>query len=280
MLASLAVALAAEGCGSTPATLDPIAQAAEATTHAGGAQMTIDVELQGTGLAAAIDLKGTGTYNLSHQEGELLFNLDGLPAAARAKLPSGPLNFTELFSGGSLYMTSPLFDGKLPNGAKWMKLDFSKVQSSLGIDPQSLSGGESNPADILKYLRGNGATVTDKGRESVRGTPTTHYGGTIDLNKEAASLPSSDRAKLRASIQKLISETGSGKLPVEVWVDDHHLLRKMTMDMSLDTLGQSASTKISFELFGFGPTPAVSAPPSNEVYDATQTALAGALPSG
>jgi hypothetical protein len=275
--AALALALACSGCGSGSATLDPVAQAADATSHAGGAHMALTVEADGGTFAGHFTVKATGRYNMGRREGELVFDLGGLPATARGQLGSGDPIVTERFSAGAVYVSSPLFAGKLPGGARWMKIDFSKLQAGLGIDVQALSSGQADPAQFLQYLRAGGGSVKPVGHEAVRGTPTTHYAGAIDLERAAQVLPSSDRAKLRSSVQRMIAETGTSSLPIQVWVDGQHLVRRITMAMALSAGGQRASVKVDLELFGFGATPAVKAPTGGEVYDASNSSIAGAL---
>jgi hypothetical protein len=278
--AALLLAVVTAGCGSGSTTLDPIAQAADATTHAGGARIAMSIQITNPSQSASVVLKGSGDLNLDHQEGELVFQLGGhrgIRASKLKGLPGGKLNFTELFAGGNLYMSSPLFDGELPGGAKWLKLDITKIQSAAGFDTGSLAGAQSDPTQYLQYLRAAGASVKDEGRETVRGAPATHYSGVIDLSRAAEELPSKDRAKLKAAMQKIIVATGASKLPVEVWIDDHHLVRRMKMAMSLKIAGKQANSAIDYELFEFGPTLAVKVPASSEVYDATQLSIAKSL---
>jgi len=65
-----------------------------------------------------------------------------------------------------------------------------------------------------------------------------------------------------------------------VWVDAHRLVRRMTMAMSLASSAQKLQVSITIELFGFGPTSPVTAPPAAETYDATDMALAGLRAAG
>lgn len=273
-LSALAAALATSGCGSGAVTLDPVAQAAEATTNAGGAQVTIDGTVEGPALPGKLTLKGGGTMSLHQLEGEMTMTVDGLPAKAAAVLPGGQIAMDERFTGGSIYIASPLFAGKLPGGAKWIELNVSKLSSSLGIDAQSLTSGESDPTEMLKLLRGHGATITKLGSEAVRGTQTTHYRGTVDLAREAETLPTTDRATLKRSIHTLIEKSGISEVPIELWIDEHHLLRKMTMDIA-EAAG--VHTDLTLEFFDFGAIPSVTAPSGGETFDATQSAIGDVL---
>jgi hypothetical protein len=271
LLCAGALAVAAGGCGSSQATLDPVAQAAEATTHSGGSQIAMTVTVTAPGLGSPLTVKGNGNFNMARKEGELLFNLEGLPPSAQ--LPSGPLSITELFKDGAIYMSSPLFEGKLPGGAKWMKLDLAKFESSLGLDPRQLTSGQSDPAQYLQYLRSAGGSVRAVGHETVRGTDTTRYEGSIDLNKAAEALPATDRAKLKEALKSLASQTGVSSIPVTVWVDAHHLIRRMSMKISIAAGGKTGGATVDYELFGFGATPAVNPPASGETFDATKLSL-------
>ncbi len=280
-LAAAALGLAAGGCGSgsPAATLDPIAQAADVTSHAGGSQVAISVSVQVPGLGAPITMKGGGHFNNARREGQLTLEADGL-AAALPGASGGTLTITELMKGGAIYMSSPLFDGKLPGGARWLKIDLGKAAASLGIDPQALTSGSANPADILSYLKGSTGAPKIAGHEAVRGVPTTRYEGTVSLDAIAEQLPAGERAKTREAIHKLSSEIGTSSFPVTVWIDAHHLVRRMTMDLRFSAAGQSGSVQVEVEDFGFGPTPSVTPPTRGETFDATGLSSAGLSQGG
>lgn len=273
MLAAGAIGVGAAGCGSSAATFDPVAQAADATTHSGGSRVAMSVTVQDPELGTPLTVTGNGSFNMARQEGALSFTVQGLPAAALSQVPSGSLRIAELFKHGVVYVSSPLFDGKLPGGAKWMKLDLSKFESGLGIDVQQMTSGQSDPSQYLQFLRASGGTIKAVGHEPIRGTATTRYEGSIDLRKAAESLPSSDRAKLNEAMQKLISQSGVGSLPVAAWIDAHHLVRRMSLRIPLSAGGSTGAVTVVYELFGFGATPAVNPPASGETFDATKLSL-------
>src|SRR5689334_6226348 len=149
--AGLAVGLAASGCGAG-ATLDPVAHAADATTRAGGAQVSLSGGVAAPALGFSLTLSGHGQFNFSAHEGSLALTLSGLPASAQAKLGTSSLEMNELFKAGSVYVGSPLFTGKLPGGARWVRLDLARVGGALGLDPSSLMSGSADPSQFLQYL--------------------------------------------------------------------------------------------------------------------------------
>src|SRR5207247_406488 len=66
--AAAALAVSTSGCGSTSATLDPVARAAEATTHAGGARVSITGSVTSSSFGMALTLKGDGAFNFGAHE--------------------------------------------------------------------------------------------------------------------------------------------------------------------------------------------------------------------
>ncbi len=272
-LAAGLLALILSGCGSTAATIDPVAEAAVATTHAGGAQMSMHISMDIEGLADPIAVNGTGNMNFADGEGEIVSNLTGLPTAALGSTHAGSISFTELFAKGALFMQSPLLAGKLPGGAAWIKLDLLKAAQGLGLDPQSLSSGQSNPAQFLAYLKAGGGHVTRLGNAVVRGTPTTRYSATIDVAKALEKAETSSHALSKSSVERLVAQAGLTTIPVEAWVDGHDLVRRIEMSIAEAPGGHHVNLVINLELFNFGATPTVNVPSGGEVYDVTQSSL-------
>jgi hypothetical protein len=272
---AIALAVSSSGCGSSGAVLDPVAQAADATSLLGGAHIALAMQVSAGGLPTPLTISGVGFFNYKTHEGTLSMDMTGFPSTSATSLPSGSLHMEELFTSSAVYVGSPLFAGKLPGGAQWMKIDVSKVGQAIGLNLQQLAGGQSNPAQFLEYLKASGGTVTPVGHELVRGVATTHYKGAIDLNRVADVLPSAGREEIRAALAKLIAQTGSPSIPVDVWVDAHRLVRRIAMALAIASGGQQAQTRMTIELFRFGSTPAVIPPPQAEVYEATQAALSG-----
>jgi hypothetical protein len=279
MLAALSAviggSLAASGCGASgPAALDPVAQAAQVTSHSGGAHMSLAVQLSAGALPQPVTMSGQGFFNYASKEGELAIDVSGLPAGAAASVPSGALHMEELFKSSTVYVGSPLF-ASLTHGAHWMKLDLGRVAQAIGLNLQQLAGGESNPAQFLEYLKGVGGKPERVGSDSVRGVPTTRYRASIDLNKLAGVLNPGNATQLKAQLASLIAQLGASRLPVEVWIDAQHRVRRIGFDFSFSPLGQQVHMRMALELFDYGPTPAVALPPASEVFDATQTTLSG-----
>lgn len=256
-------ALAAAGCGSSSVTgaLDPVAQAAQVTTHAGGAHlaMTIAMTVEGHELS----LRGQGTLDPAGREGEITMDMSGL--SGLGSLAAGT-TMTELFKGDDYYAGSSALAGKLPGGARWVKVNIAKEAGRLGLDPQSVASGESNPAEYLKYLGSVSNSVQKTGTASVRGVSTTVYAATIDMSKATAQA-SRGSASTDERIAGLFGKLGMSSVPVTVWVDPQHRVRKLQMQLNASVSGHAFAMSIAEELFDFGPIPAVNAPSDSEVYE-------------
>lgn len=283
-LASLAVlllagaaAFAASGCGAS-ATLDPVAQAAEASSHTDGFRFALTMDLSVPGLTNRLAVNGTGAFNLHPEEGRLAMTIGGLPQEALAKLHSSSLSFTEVLKDGSAYMGSPAFS-LIASGKQWIKLDIQSVIEAEGLNPASITSGSPDPSQYLKYLEAAGAKMTAAGHAQIHGVPTTKWSGTIDLFKAVAA------EKLSGSstyLQKLESELGPGghDVPVAVWIDAHHLVRRMTMRLAFTIEGNHTGGSLQMDFLEYGAVPPVTAPASSEVLDLTKQAEQGLASSG
>lgn len=284
LLATLAAAgalsLLAGGCGSSAVTLDPVAQAAALTTRGAGAHLAVTVQVSAAQLASPMTITGEGFFNYRSAEGKLSVQASGLPSSALAQLPPGPVTIEEIFKSSSIYVGSPLLAGRLPGGARWIKLDLGRLSQALGLNVQQLSSGQSNPAQLLELLRASGGATVRVGSEDVRGVPTTRYRGSIELDRVASVVRAGQAAQVRAALQKLIAQAGTSSIPVEVWIDRHQLVRRVSLAITLAGAPGKPQVDVTVELFGFGPTPVVTPPPASEVFDVTQTTLSALSAAG
>jgi hypothetical protein len=278
IIAVVALLLTGGGSGSSNvAKVAPgrLAEAADVTTQAGGAQVAIVGTVSASELSTPLTLSGTGHINFNPSEAQLTFTMSGFPAAEQAEIPGGTLTMNEIYKSATLYMESSLLAGRLPAGARWIKLDLASVSGAMGLDPSSLTSSGANPAQYLGYLEDGAGTATVVGHEAVRGVPTTHYEGELNLLKAAEAQAGTNRAQARAAFQKLATEIGQSSLPVEVWLDAQGRVRRMSLAIATAAGGHDLQTKMQTEYFDFGASASVSPPAEVEVYDATETALQG-----
>jgi len=282
--AAVAVVLAA-GCGSAsshptaPSQHSPsptvLVRAASATRRAGSARVTMDATVpspQGT-----LTMRATGAFAFhGHPAGQL---------HATMSLPgSGTMTMDERMIGTTIYLSSPAFDGQLPGGKRWIKIDLEKAGKAQGIDFGALlsSSSGSDPTQALTYMQAAASSIQNLGTETIGGVSTTHYHAVIDFGKAmkvmVARAPASQRAAIRATYAKLRTQSGITSYPVDAWVDDTGLVRQMRMSIPTPAVpGENMDMTIG--LSGFGAKVDVQPPPAAQVADLTRFA-AHAQPSG
>jgi hypothetical protein len=271
---------ALSGCG-TSTTLDPIARAAEVSSQQEGARFSLSVRLyspmlSGTGFAVSAN----GYVDERKRTGELTMDLSGIPGASN--LPGGGAGTVKMiFAYPVIYMDMPFLAGQLPAGKTWMKLDLRKAAQAAGIDLSQLSSlNQDDPTQLLEYLRASSGGVTTVGSETLDGVATTHYRGTLQLGSILDRLPASYRDAAKAALEKL---GNAGAIPVEVWVDDQHRVRRMQMSLGASAPASSpgsgasaVSGTVTIDFTSYGAVPPIVPPPDSEVFEASSLAgLAG-----
>jgi hypothetical protein len=260
---------ASAGVGAQPAA---IADAAYKTTAAGGAHVAITGAVTIPGASSALNIAGSGAVDFAAHEGSLTLTISGLPAQAQSALGGSSLQIDELLKRGAIYIGSPLLAGRLPSGAKWLKVDTAQIAEGLGLDPSSLTSGGTEPGQYLQDLRAAGGTVTVIGHEDVRGVQTTRYSATIDLVKAAETLSAPGKTSTARSVAaSLTSRIGLSKVPIEAWIDGQGLVRKVAVHVA----ARGVTALVQAEYFNFGRIAPVTAPSGGEVFEVSAQTLKG-----
>jgi hypothetical protein len=247
------------GAGSALA-LDPVASAATKTQQAGAARIRLALSLSSPQLhgGKTVDVHGTGVVDGTSSQFD--FSVGSL----------GSMKEISVEQNGDyvLYLQMPKLSAQLPAGKHWVELDVSKVGKASGLDLSQLMGGSQfQPSDVLSMLKGEGAKVQSLGSASVGGTATTHYRVTIDTAKalESKGLTSpllAAAAALPASI------------PADVWIGKDGLVRQVKLALGV----AQGHVAMKMNLYDYGADASITAPPSSDVFDATQLAQQG-IPS-
>ena len=96
-------------------------------------------------------------------------------------------------------------------------------------------------------LRSVGSVQT-VGTETVDGVSTTHYKATIDLAKAADTVG----GPAKEAVQHLIDKGGPSYVPVDVWIGDDGLVRKLTVDETVSNDGETATLHLTLDLSDYG----------------------------
>jgi len=159
----------------------------------------------------------------------------------------------------------------LPSGKKWLKFDLAKAGKEIGVDFSTLTqGANQDPTQTLQYLKAAGGSVTRVGTETVRGTSTTHYKATVDFEKVPDTAPADERAAMRKSIQQIIKLSGTKTVPIEVWVGDDGIARRIVSSYGSNVGGERTTVKQRIEMYDFGAKIDVKIPPGSETFDFSQ----------
>jgi outer membrane lipoprotein-sorting protein len=259
LLAAL-MACALTACGGDAVALDPVAQAATKT----GAAESMRIEMTMTMASPQFGSK------------PVTFKMSGIAANKRSamtmRMPAVEgveLGNIEVRADGLVvYMRMPFLQAAAPQLKPWIKVDLGEAGKNLGIDLDALMelSKQSNPTKALDFLRAAGR-VKELGDETVRGVKTTRYKGVIDLERYAMELEKNGGGKAAASsFRKVIELSGKTTMPIELWIDDDSLVRRMVWEQTVSAAaGQAPSTvKATMELFDYGADVKVVIPPDGQ----------------
>jgi hypothetical protein len=257
-----AVAAVTAGCGGGGSALafDPVAAAATKSQHAGAAHIRFALAVDGL-QGRSVKVSGVGA--IDGTSGELTMT----PSTA----PNSSVKEVFLKEGGDfvIYLRAGFLAARIPDGKHWAKLDLSTLGKSAGVDlGQVLSGSQLQPTDLLSMLKTEGAEVRKVGPAEIDGAKTTHYHVTVDTAKarKARGLESPTISVIAAAIPSI---------PEDVWIGKDGLVRRIRVALGLERSGRPVRMAIAMDLFDYGANVTIAAPPSSDVFDATQFAQHG-----
>jgi hypothetical protein len=239
--------------------LDRVAQAVAATETAGSFGFSFSMRVT-AGSEQPFTMNGDGSIDLAHK---LVSETIHVPTQAGAQSMDV---VADMSNGFVEYLHSGMFDGHLPAGRSWIKVDVGKYAKKAGIDFAALDeGSTADPTRILDMLRRAGDPVL-VGRETVAGEVAQHYRSTVDLRRLIAG--ATDPA-VRESLRRAEAVSGVTSFPVDVWIDDHSRLRRVQLTETITPPGTNtpATVAITEDLSELGAGAAVSLPPSASVVD-------------
>jgi hypothetical protein len=262
----LALALALASCGDGgDSSHGTLADAADRTLDTRTANLSVDATVEVDGLPSArIRMEGDGQMDLER-------NLVQLELEAAVPEEDERIEMEEVMTGNGsvVYLRSPRFLEDLPDGKEWVKLDLVKASKELGVDPTALpQASQNDPAEMLRFLRAVGR-VRQFGWENLDGVATNHYKANVDVRRYLDLVPAGRRADARRSVRRLIDLMGGrSRIPMDVWVDESDLVRRLAMDMRT-TLPGGSSMRMTFDMrfSDFGSDVDIEVPDEDETID-------------
>jgi hypothetical protein len=275
LLALLLLALAPIGaaCGSEeegsrersgPSPQQAVVAAGEKTSAVTSYRAEFTVAMDGAVPGAPgrrVTMAGDGDFDTSAGIGRMTFDMSEFSKALGAP-DFGDVEF--VLQRFVMYMKFPALQQLQPSTKPWIKFDLRKLAAQQGINLGALQQlGNRDPGQALGYLEAASERVEELGEEEVRGTATTRYRMTVDLEKVAKLNPD-----LRENVRQAIRE-GIRKVPTEVWVDDDGLVRRMklTYENMQFAPTQRGDMEMTMDLFDFGVDVKLEPPPPAQVTD-------------
>lgn len=262
MVGAIAAMTTATQGTSSNAEVNLIAHSAEAAGNAGSARADYRMEISTGSGGPAMGFTGDASFDFTTQAFAMTMDLDA---------PGAEGFGTEMrFVDGVMYMRMPT---ELGAPTPWISLDIAAVA---GEDVLAELTAGSDVTQTLHYLRGAG-DITEVGREEVRGVATTHYRADVDLGRAADLMPGDQRDQFEAAVEQFEAMAGRTSMPVDVWIDDAGLPRRMNYRVEMDggALGDqlpgdgSLTMSFSMDVYDYGQPVSVGAPPPNQVTDMT-----------
>lgn len=262
------------GCGAANV-IDPVARAATVSNQSQGLKMALLLRMSSPALPAPIDATGGGAFDEANRSGsfDIAMDFSSIPQVAQA-LGSSTLRIQEIVEGLTVYVKLPpaLAHSTALHGKPWIKIDLARAAQGLGIPGLSSlasNPASSDPSQYLRYLRAAGAHVTEVGTQTIDGRATTGYRAQIQLDRVANTLPAADRAQAHQAIVGIEQMTHLHLLPVTVWIDGQHLVRRIALSFNESVSGQPLTAAIQIDFPQYGPQQPPQPPPPSQVADLT-----------
>ena len=264
------VAAFVAGCGGSSgsgrATVNDLTRAADVSSSAPGfkTEMTIDETIPNAGRIA---LTARGSFTPSVPTGAMTAQMTLPPSTGL-----GTLGFQVVIDKTTMYMKLPAqFAGKVPGGKQWLyaSLDqWGKASGTPGLGGL-ISGNSSvyDPGQYLSFLRAMAVgSIKNLGQTTVNGARTTHYAGDVDVAKLPAAVPAAARPAAEQLVAALHQRGGPTRMPIDVWIDASHLVRRLAVTYSATVSGKPLTGSVTEDFLQYGPQPAPAVPdPSQTV---------------
>ena len=269
LIASLAVSsvlLGACAKGPAPTPVNPrdaVLNAMTAVYEAGTLHEELKMSMSAAGQSLAIS--GEADLDNEHKRAHMAMDLGML---------GGEMEI--LMDGGVMYMRSPMFQDA---GTDWVSMDPSKMDPAAAAQFGGFGAGTTDPSALVGLFAGV-FDVKVSGEQELRGVPTTHYVGTIDLKKVlkgfadvvGKDVDAATKKQLKAAVKQFESLGMEEKIPFEIWIDAGGLPRRERITMDFGKLvpgAEEASLEMTVDFSDFGKPVDIQIPDPSEVTDMT-----------
>lgn len=259
--------------------------AAVNSTDDGSARMALTLEM-----GSLLSITGEGELDFDSQNMAFSLDMGSLSAIAPGAVGDDDMVIEMRMVDGVVYMRLPAFmRSAVGSGDKaWVSFDTAEALDGSGLSDETLSDlqEQADPSSYLAFLRQASDDIEEVGSDTIRGTETTHYAGTLDLAATLDDLSPEIEELLddalpnegAGSLGGIFETLGLDEVPFEVWIDDEGRMRKMAIVMDLSEMfeelgagsddlpaGFSGEMQMDLELYDYGVEVDVEAPPASDV---------------
>lgn len=272
VFAALAITYVVPGGEVTSAEASVLA-AAEATGDRSTGRFEVRVEVAGGAEDALgpLAVSVQGAYDLEQDRYRVSLDTSSLAAALGGSAgewgadAAGVDEIEVVVVGSDVYLNLGPIADLLGTDVRWVSMTLPDLEDGAG-------GGVTapDPQAPLDLLAGLGEDVTEVGREDVRGTETTHYRGVVRVEDAFEAIPEEERGQLEEALATLVPDLVLPDVPVDVWVDDEGLLRKVSLTVDASGFGLpditpvTGSATVTVEYFDIGAPVDIEVPSEDE----------------
>lgn len=214
-----------------------VRRAAGRTLDAGSSRFTITRSFTGVVPASMPKWEERGIMDYRRHRGSVRDSLFG---------------WEEIYDGDTVYDNLGSMMSWIPKDKPW----FRATQSDDPFDPEDKALRD--PTRLLHFLRLTSTDVRTVGAEEIGGVQTTHYEGTLDLQKVVDQASADQRPLLQDDLDIMKRDTGT-TISYGLWVDASDITRRLR----IDDAGGNGSETIDF--FDYGVAVDVQPPPDSAV---------------
>ncbi len=263
-----------------------LAESADRTAAVESGRFELSIDVAASEEAPnGFSITGSGAFDLANKRSQSTIDLGGLLEAAKDSEGAGMLGlfgdgkFEIITDGDAVYVHAGFLSAFLggDDAKPWVKIPADGGGDAVTTD---LGGGLTDATALLDLLRDSGATVTDQGQADVQGESTHHFTATISVADALAAAPDDTQGKASSFIEQLGADAGNVEIPVDVFVDDQGLVRRMQMAFDGDLFatlaggdaGADAPAGMTFtlDLLDLGESVDIQLPPADQVGDGSE----------
>ncbi len=258
ILCGLLLAACGGSSGGSSRSAATVIRAADVTAQAPGYRLAGSGTISG-GPTGTIQMSMSGVFDRRDRVGQITTVVQA--AGQRVSVPEVASRFTVYMAASALPSLTTVTGGK-----PWVKLNMARAIGAGGLSSMPTA---TDPSQFVDYLRAVSSKTTRVGTGTVRGAQTTHYRAVVDLDRYPRLVPPNERRAVTGSVKNLEAALGGHTMPLDVWIDGAHLVRRVGIHFGECVSGARFQFNMNVDLFGYGTQPRATIPPADQTYDLT-----------